>query len=133
MSRETVEVVGLWFAGFNEEGMPTLDVCDESIEIGNVPEFPVQGPYHGHEGVRRWVSDLFDVLEEARLELDEAIDAEDGETVVTVQRVLARTRHTRLPITFRWAAVWTIRAGKVVHLQGYVGKTRALKAVGLSE
>jgi ketosteroid isomerase-like protein len=93
----------------------------------------VQGPYHGHAGVREWVSDAFDVINDRRFELEEAIDSGDGETVVTVQRALGHSTHTGLKFDLSWAAVWTIRSGKVVRIQGYLTKGAALEAVGLRE
>ncbi len=118
--------------GLDEDGLPPLDLCHEQIEIGNVEEFMMQGPYHGHAGIRQWVADGFDVLDGRRFALDETIDAGDGETVVSVQRALGRSTHTGLDFELRWAAVWTIRDEKVVRIQGYVGKTRALAAAGLA-
>src|SRR5918999_1399767 len=112
MSRENVELVRLWMEGLSEKGMPPLDLCDEQIEIGNVKEFVVQGPYHGHAGVRQGVADAFDVANDRRFELDEAIDAGDGETVVSVQRAIGHSSNTGLEFDLRWAAVWTIRGGK---------------------
>ena len=133
MSEEHLQVVRLWMKGLSDDGLPPLDLCDERIEIGNVAEFMVQGPYHGHAGVRRWVTDAFDVLGDRRFELVEVIDAGNGETVVSVQRAIGRSSHTGLELNLRWAAVWTIRGGKVAHVQGYVGKTAALEAAGLRE
>ena len=133
MSRENVDVVHRWIGGLDEEGLPPLDLCDERIEIGNVAEFVVQGPYYGHEGVRRWVTEAFDVVSERRFQLEEAIDMGDGETVVSVQRALGHSPHTGLPFDLPWAAVWTIRGGKAARIQGYVSKRAALEAVGQPE
>ena len=33
MSEENMEVVRDWWDGFNEHGMPSLQLCDEQIEI----------------------------------------------------------------------------------------------------
>lgn len=133
MARENLEVVRRWIEGLSREGMPPLDLCDEQIQIGNVKQFVVQGPYHGHAGVREWVTDAFDVVNDRRFELDEAIDGGDGETVVTVQRALGHSSHTGLEFELAWAAVWTVRGGKVVNIQGYASKGAALEAAGLRE
>lgn len=120
-----------WVEGLNDEARPTLEVSDAQIEIGNVKEFVVQGPWHGHAGVRQWLDDAFDVIADRRFEVDELIDCEDGETVVTVQRATGMSTHTGLAFDLQWAAVWKIRAGRVVHVQGYATKAQALRAAGI--
>ncbi len=131
MTPTNTDVVRRWMDGLSEDGLPPLELCDERIVIGNVEEFLVRGDYHGHEGVRQWVDEAFDVLEDRRFELVEATDAGDGETVVSVQRALGRSQHTGLPFDLPWAAVWTIRDGKVAAVQGYLNKAAALRAAGL--
>jgi ketosteroid isomerase-like protein len=106
MAADKSGVVHRWWAHFNEHG-----------------------PYHGHEGVRQYVEDIFEVTDEVRVELDEIIDAGDGETLVTVQRARGRARYTRLDTDFPWAAIWTIRRGRVVRAQGYATKAEALSAL----
>jgi ketosteroid isomerase-like protein len=76
---------------------------------------------------------MFEVIDEPRIELVEIIDAKDGETVVTVQRALGRMRHTQLEADFRWATVWTVKAGNVLRAQEYATKAEGLEAVGLTE
>jgi hypothetical protein len=133
MSHQNAEIVARWWQGLNEQGEPPLELCDGDIEIGNVAEAPVQGPYRGHDGVRRWVTDIFDVIEGPRVQLDESIEANDGETVVTMQRILGRGLHSDVEIDFPWAAVWTVRDGVVLRAQGYATWTEALEAVGLTD
>lgn len=41
VSDENLEVVRRWWASFNEHGIPSLDLCDEQIEIRNPPDFPL--------------------------------------------------------------------------------------------
>ena len=133
MSRENVEVVRLWWEGLSEHGMPPRDLSDESMVIRNVAETPLQGPYRGYEGACQWAADIFEVVEQARFKLEESIDVGDGERVVTMQRLLGEAAHTRLDIDYLWAAVWTIRNGRILSAQGYATRSEALEAVGLSE
>jgi ketosteroid isomerase-like protein len=133
MSKENLEVVRRWWAGFNEDGMPSLDLCDERVEIANPPEFPVRGSFHGHNGVRRWRDQVFEVMDDLEVEPEELIDAGDGETVVMFLRLRGVASHTRIEFDEPWAAVWRIRDGKLLHAQGYVSRRRALEAAGLSE
>ena len=133
MSPENVEIVRLWWDGINEHGMPPRDLCDENIVIRNVAEMPDPGPYRGYEGVREWLNNIFEVIDQARFELEETIEVGDGETVVTAQRCLGPARHTRLDVDYLWTAVWTIRDGRVLSAQGYANHADALEAAGLSE
>ncbi|MDQ3729474.1 MAG: hypothetical protein M3355_07780, partial [Actinomycetota bacterium] len=65
MSQENLEVVQRWWATFNETGMPSLDLCDERVEVTNPPDFPVRGTYVGHEGIRQWRTDVFEIVDDA--------------------------------------------------------------------
>src|SRR5829696_5941116 len=104
MSRENLEVVRRWWASFNEEGMPSLDLCDEQIEVRNPPAFPVRSSYYGHEGVRQWRADVFDVIDDVNVEAEKLFDAGDGETVVMFLRLRGVAIYTRIPIDETWAA-----------------------------
>src|SRR5215208_2389122 len=144
MSPESVEVVRALWAGFRQDpGEPwppasrdeldrrlPLDLCDERIEIRNPAEFPAANEYHGHDGVRQWAAE--EVFSEVHHELEEIIKADDGETVVSVQRTQGLMRHTQLPWDDLWATVWTVRDGKAIRGQGYMTKEEALEAVGVS-
>jgi ketosteroid isomerase-like protein len=144
MSQENLDVIrGVW-AGLRQEPgelwppasdaeldrLLRFDLFDERVEIRNPPEFPVGDEYHGHEGLRQWALQVWEAFSEVRHEVQELIEV-DGETVVSVQRTQGVMRHTQLPVDFVWAAVWTVRDGKVLRGQGYGTRGRALKSVGL--
>jgi ketosteroid isomerase-like protein len=129
MSRANVELVRRLFRGF-ERGELEFDICDPAIEIRNWAEFPVTGPYVGHEGVQRWWDDIADVFENLDWALLEVIDA-GGDRVVTVQRFSGRFRLTGIEVDFTWGAVISVRDGKVVSAIGYPSPGRAKKAGGL--
>ena len=134
MSEENVEVVRRWWAGFNEVGMPPLALCDEEIEIRNAEDFAMPGHYQGHEGVRRWCDQVFEIADNARVEPEEIIDVHgDGETVLMLLRATGIASHTKLKMEFEWAAIWTVRDGKVLRAQGYMSRADALEAAGLRE
>ena len=134
MSQENVEVVRRWWDGFNTTGMPPLELCDERIEIRNPPDFPAAGSFHGHQGVQVWRDQVFEVFDNASVEAEEIIDVTgDGETVLMLLRARGNARHTRIEIDFPWAAIWTIREGKLVFAQGYLSRQEAREVVGLSE
>ncbi len=124
-----VELVRRWFRGF-ERGELGLDLCHPEIEIRNWAEFPITGPYHGHDGVRRWWDDIGDAFDDLQWELVELTDAGDGR-VVTVQRFEGRFRLTGIDVDFAWGAVISIRDGKIASAAGYASPGRAKQAAGL--
>jgi ketosteroid isomerase-like protein len=108
------------------------ELYDEDVRIDNMPEWPIQGPYHGHEGLRQWWADLSDVFEDLQFEVDEVYDL-DEERVLTVVTALATATHTRIPQQHQWASLLTFKDGRIVRAQGYFTRAQALEAVGLSE
>ena len=134
MSQENVEVVRRIWAALNEEpARVPVDLFDEEAELRNPSEFPLQGPFHGHEGVRVWAREVWEVFNGVHHEVDEVIDVGDGATVISVQRSQGRTRHMEIDTEWEWAAVFTLRRGKILRGQGFMRKAEALEAAGLSE
>jgi ketosteroid isomerase-like protein len=134
MSEENVEVVRRWWEGFNEDGMPPLSLCDDAIELSNGPDFPVRGPFRGHDGVRQWRDQLWEVLDNAHVEPEEIIDVHgDGKTVLMLLRATGTASYTGIAIDVEWAAIWTIRGGKLLSAHGYLDRAEAREAAGLSE
>jgi ketosteroid isomerase-like protein len=127
-----VEVCQRWWRHFNETGEPALDLCDPEVEMWNPDQFLVRGPYHGHDGIRRWREDVFDVFDDARVDVEELLDAGDGESVVMVLRLRGTAKHTRIEVDAPWAAVVKLRNGKMFHAQGYLSRREALEAAGMS-
>ena len=95
MSEENLEVVRRWWEGFNENGMPPLALCDDEIEIRMPPDFPVRGLYEGHDGVRRWRDQVFDIFDNPRVEAEEIVDVDgDGATVLMLLRATGTASYT---------------------------------------
>ncbi|MEX2196743.1 MAG: nuclear transport factor 2 family protein [Thermoleophilaceae bacterium] len=146
MPPDNAEIVrALWAAIERDRGTPwppegpdeldrklRLDLCHEQIEIRNPPEFPVGNEFHGHGGVRQWAVEVWEVFSELHHGVEELIELDDGETVVSVQRTQGRMRHTDLRMNFVWAVIWTIRDGKALRAHGYMTKAQALEAAGVA-
>ena len=125
-----MEIVRRCWAGL-EEDPPNLhlDFMDPEVELENPAEFPLRGPFRGHEGVRKWATEAWEVFEDLHNEIEEIIEVDD-ETVISVQRTQGRMRHTQLPSNRRWAVVWRFKDGKVRRGEGYLTKAQALEAAG---
>jgi uncharacterized protein len=87
--------------------------------------------YHGHEGVRRCWRDYLTVFERLDFELEQLIDA--GDQVLAIVRERSVGRLSQVAVDTRVYAVWALRAGKIVRMRGYIDRSEALEAVGLSE
>ena len=129
MSEDSVAVVTRWYDAL-QGGDPAPALCHPEIEITNWAEFPVRGPYRGHDGVRRWWDDVSDVFEEMRWE-PQSIEAIDEQRCLTIQRVAGRFRHTGIEMDFAWGAVVEVRDGKILSAIGYPSPREARRAAGL--
>ena len=56
---------------------------------------------------------------------------DDGTTVLMLLRAQGIARYTGIEVEVEWAAVWTIRDGKLLRAQGYLNRAEALEAAGL--
>jgi ketosteroid isomerase-like protein len=131
MSRENVELVRRWAYGLSR-GELSLELCDPELRLDNIAGSPITGPYHGHEGLRRWWQDVAEAFDEIRFEVDELIDVDD-ERVLSVQRIVGRFRRTGIPIDTPMASLFWVREGKIARAVGYASRGRALEAAGLRE
>ena len=145
MSQENVEraraVLENFISGkgeFDTEGMltkmPDEDFFDPEIEwdASEVPVLDIRGVYRGIEAVRQYWREWFAAWEILDFEY-EVVDA--GDRIVALfnnQRMRGRSTGIEVPVP-KYAAVWTIRDGLLVHWKLYVNQSEALEAVGLSE
>ncbi len=131
MSQENVNLVQRWFECLARSELP-LHLTAEDLEMDNIKDFPVQGPYIGHSGMRSWWGDLADAFSTFRIELIGCTPL-DKDRVLTENLASGHFRDTGIPLDFPWASVITVHDGKVVRAVGYFSRSQALKAVGLSE
>jgi len=93
------------------------------LEEGNV----VRGP----GAIRELYESEADVWAQQRIEPEKLIDA--GDRVVVFQREYQRGRGSGLEVVVETAAVVDLRDGRVVRIQGYMDRSAALAAAGLSK
>lgn len=96
------------------------------------PEFTgLGGVYEGHEGYIRAMQDWLSAWESYSNEPEEFIQA--GERVLVLARERGRTKTGGVEVEIRTASVWSFRRGKVLKVEAYQDRARALEAVDLSE
>jgi ketosteroid isomerase-like protein len=133
MSESNVQVVREMTARFNRDGFMPEDLFDPEVEMFNIRESPLPGPYHGYEGLREWREGVFEVLEDGRFEIDDLVDVDESDLVIFSVRLLGRARHTGLEIDIQWTAVQWFREGRICRSESFTNRADALQAAGLSE
>jgi len=128
MPGQNVETLRRYHERLNREGELALELVDPEVEVHMFRGSPIPGPYVGHEGLRRWREDVFDVIDDWRLELDDVIEEEDPDVVVAMQRFVGRMEHTHLPANFPLAVVVRFKDGLIARLEGYRDRDEALRA-----
>jgi ketosteroid isomerase-like protein len=132
MSRENVEEVSRRLAeAINAREVPD-DLIAPDCRFENVRTAVTDKVYVGPAGVREWMNDFFDVLDqEATFEIKEIARGDDY--WVGICRFVGRGSQSGAPLEIRWASVNRIRGGKVTRGTGYPTVREALEAVGLPE
>jgi ketosteroid isomerase-like protein len=135
MSQENVELVRrAWEAASSNP--PNWPVVNELYHPDHVLESDWGGinntAYRGAAGFRESLADQAETWDEWRQELGGLIDAGD-DSVVVEARLVARGKHSELPIDQRYGVLVTLRDGKIVKTRAFVSVKAALEAAGLSE
>ena len=134
MSQENVELVrAAYLAVVGGEWNLAADLLDPEVELhGTVGGLDEGTVARGFEQVRR----MFQQEEPAawdqiRYQAEKFIDADNR--VVVLQHESRRGRGSGVEIEIETAAIFEVRTGLVVRIQGYMSQPEALAAAGLSE
>ena len=125
MSRENVDRVLLMYEVFNRRDLDAmLALMHDEVEI--VPRIgALEGDYRGHEGVRRWWSDLLDVLPDYTAEIVEVRDL--GDTTLGQIRGRAHGAASTSPVVETWWQSIRWREGRCVWWRNFATKADALE------
>ena len=135
MSRENVEVVRrIYDATARRDDVTPFELYSEEIvwDMSQTARaaFYAQPVYRGHAGVRELWRETLAALGDVDFAVDELTDA--GEHVLAGIRDRAVGRASGVPVEARHFAVWTLAAGKIVRLDMFDERDRALEAAGLA-
>jgi ketosteroid isomerase-like protein len=136
MSRENVEVVRrVYDAVARHDSESVLALYDPAVvwdmSRGAWRGLEAGAVHHGHEGLRSWFRQQYEVWEKWEDNPDELIDV--GEHVVSVVTSRSRGRTSGVEVESHHAAIWTVREGKIVRVVWFPTRAEALEAVGLRE
>lgn len=126
MSQQNVDVVRRVNEAIEAKDMEALLAEHHpNVEIV-VLRSEIEGPYRGHDGLRRMAADMFEA--DFGMRIDEIRDL-GGNRVLVLGRQHATVRGA--PWDHVLAEVFEIGAGKVTRLQAFSTVEEALEAVGL--
>ena len=132
MSEENVKAVRDAAAAFNRGDLDTWsefwtdDIDYRAIE-GAIDD---RGPMHGKAAVRAYVQDWLDNFDNFRSEAVELLDAGE-DTVIAVVRISGLAKLSGIETDLTYAALYTIRDGKIARGREYWTRDEALEAAGL--
>jgi ketosteroid isomerase-like protein len=86
MGEQNVGVVARWAEAI-QRGDLAEELWDADLEIVNAKGWALEATYRGHDGLRRWWSDLAEAFSDFAMEVEE-ITPLDEERFLTVQRSL---------------------------------------------
>ena len=129
MSLENVDRVLLMYESFNRRDLDgMLVLMHDDVEIA--PRSGVfEGDYLGHEGVRRWWSDLLDVLPDYRADVEE-VEAFGPMTLGQI-RGRAHGAASATPVVETWWQSIRWRDGRCIWWRNFATKADALETIEL--
>lgn len=127
MSRENVDLVLRMCAIFNRRDLDALlALMHDEVEIE--PRFgALEGDYRGHEGVRRWWSDLLDFLPDYRAEIVEVQDL--GDMTLGQIRGWAHGAVSTAPVAETWWQSIRWRDGRCIGWRNFATKADAIETI----
>ena len=134
MSQENLKIVRDAAAAFNR-GDPDAwfeylaDDIDYRAAEGALDD---PGPMHGKDAIRAYMQDWLDLFDDFKSEPVELVDAGEDQ-VIAVVRISGRAKLSGVETDLTYAALYTIRDGKVARGREYWTKEQALEAAGLRE
>jgi ketosteroid isomerase-like protein len=131
MSRENVDLGLLMYEAFNRRDLDAmLALMHDEVEIK--PRLgALEGDYRGHEGVRRWWSNLLEFLPDYTAEVEELQDLGD----VTLGQIRGRGHGaaSNTPIVETWWQSIRWRDGRCIWWRNFATEAQALESIHKGE
>ena len=127
MSQETVEFIERFYDAFDKhDESALLELIHPDVEITSLI-VEVEGGFHGHEGMRLYLRELFGTFPDFRVEVDEVRPIGDGAVVRVSDRATGVTSGVSTDLT-DWQAL-SLRDGKAVWWAFFRTEAEAVRAI----
>lgn len=132
MSQENLELARNVLDGLGtRDSSHLIALSDPEVEWHSFFAIGEGGVYRGHDGTRRYMSDLEDAWEVGRAEVDDALCV--GDIAVLVGRIHYRGKGSGVESASEAGWMLKFRGGKLLCFRAFREPEQALEAVGLSE
>jgi ketosteroid isomerase-like protein len=133
MSQENVELAHEIAAALGRRDLERfLELSDPEVEWhSSISVLSEGGAYHGHEGIRQYLSDVEDAFESLDATIEQTLHVGDLVVILGSLQYRGRTSGVTSEPQFGW--VHKFREGKLVYLRAFRDPERALEALGLPE
>jgi ketosteroid isomerase-like protein len=120
------------YAAFNRGDIAAaVEPLDPEIEWTEPAEFPGGGTYHGHAGVKAYLTQSRAAWAEVSSEPERLIPA--GNRIVVFVHARVRSKDSDQWQDVRLADVYTFRNGKAVQMQAFADRQEAQRWAGIKE
>lgn len=117
------------YAAFNRGDIDaTLEALDAQIEWSEPAEFPGGGTYHGHDGVKHYLTQSRDAWAEVDSQPEQFIPV--GDKIVVFVHARVRPKGSSEWQEVRLADVYTVLNGKAIQMRTFADRQEALRWVG---
>jgi ketosteroid isomerase-like protein len=132
VSKEDLEIVRQLYECANRRDWDRMaELVDPDVEQpGTVGGLEERQLAHGLSEIRQLYERDEEAWREYRIEPEKLIDA--GDQVVVFHREYQRGKSSGIELVSETAAVIDLRDGRIVRIQGYMDRTAALSAAGVS-
>jgi ketosteroid isomerase-like protein len=131
MSEERIDILRRSFEG-TSRGDPasTLRDFDEDFELRLPAEFPGGGAGRGHDHWIKVQAQFEEAFQDISYEPQEFLDS--GDQVFAAVRYRGHARHTGISVDMPVYWVYTFRRAKIVRVEAFLDRGKAIEAAGLS-
>jgi len=120
------------YAAFNRGDVDAaVAPLNEQIEWTEPSEFPGGGTYHGHQGVKTYLTQSRAAWAEVSSEPERFIPA--GNRIVVCVHARVRPKGSNEWQDVRLADVYTMRGGKAIQMRAFGDREEALRWVGIQD
>jgi ketosteroid isomerase-like protein len=133
MSEENVEIVRQGHETFNRRDLDAYLALHHPDEEFTPYERAIEGlgPYRGHDDIRRWWKEAFEIVPDFKVELDELRDL--GELTLVRGRLRGHGAGSGASFERTYWGLFRCRDQRIVCWHAYASEAEALEAAGLSE